>query len=458
MNEATTTQCVMFPGWLRQPIQAIFDEPLSSSDGGALLLAAADRKLGLTVRLASCLRDERQPGKVRHELGELLRERVYALACGHEDANDAARLAQDPVYKLLVGRDPVMGDALASQPTMSRFEHSVGRAELVSMGTQFSEAVFDRHRARLGRKVRRITLDLDQTHDETHGAQQLALFNGFYRCWCYLPLLGFVSFNGESDQYLFAAVLRSGHAPARQGVLGVLRRALPALRHRFPKAKIRVRLDAGYPSPELLDFLESERVEYVVGFPKNAKLESWTEHLLAEPMKRAEATGASARVYEEVNYAARRWKCPRRVVVKAEVVCLAGRAHRGNLRYVVTNLGQTPRWIYEEAYCQRGDVENRIKELKDGMAIDRTSCTRFLANQFRVLLTATAYFLMQELRLRARRTTLARAQVSSLRDHLLKIGARVSCSVRRIQLHFPLHQPHQHAWRTIARALGAVPG
>lgn len=457
MRNATTTQCVL-PGWLKQPIQAIFDEPLSSSDGGALLVAAADRKLGLTARLASCLRDGRQPGKVRHELSELMRERVYALACGHEDANDAARLSQDPVYKLLVGRDPVTGEALASQPTISRFEHSVGRGELLAMGCQFAEAVFDRHRARLGRKVRRITLDLDQTHDEAHGAQQLVLFNGFYRCWCYLPLLGFVSFNGEADQYLFAAVLRAGNAPARQGVLGVLKRALPALRRRFPRAKIRVRLDAGYPSPELLDFLDLQRVEYVVGLPKDARLKRFTEHLLAQPFEIAEATAQSARVYEVLHYRQRRWPHPRKVIVKAEVVCFAGRAHRENLRYLVTNLPQTPRWIYEKAYCQRGDVENRIKELKDGMAIDRTSCTRFLANQFRLLLTATAYALMQELRLRAQHTTLARAQVSSLRDHLLKIGARVCRSVRRIQLHFPLHQLHQHAWRTIAISLGAVPG
>ena len=177
MGEITTTQCCLFEEGFGRPLHVAFDEPSASSDGGAVLLAAADRRLGLTESLAECLQDWRQSGKVRHTLVDLLRERVMALACGYQDTNDAARLAEDPVLKLAVGRDPLSGDALASQPTLCRFERGVGPREQVRFGTALAEAVISRHSKRRRRRTRLVTLDFDQTHDETHGSQQLALFN-----------------------------------------------------------------------------------------------------------------------------------------------------------------------------------------------------------------------------------------------------------------------------------------
>ena len=459
MSQNTTTQCCLFEEVFGRPLMVAFDEPSTSSDGGAILLAAVDRALGLTSSLSKCLREWRQPGKVRHALVELLRERVMALACGYPDTNDAARLAQDPVLKLVVGRDPLSGDALASQPTLSRFERAVSPRELMRVGTTLAEKVIARHSKRRRRRTRLVTIDFDQTHDETHGSQQLALFNGFYGVHCYLPLLGFIRFDEEPEQYLVCALLRSGTAPSTQGLLPLLRRLVPRLRKGFPKARLRLRLDAGFPSPELLDYLESEALEYVIGLAKNEVLKSWTRHLLEKARRDAERSGQSEKYYEVCRYGARTWSRLRRVVIKAEVTAFPGRALRENLRLVVTNLEDLPAAeVWEQAYCARGDIENRIKELKDGLAIDRTSSSSFLANQFRVLMTAAAYTLLQELRLRARRTAYARAQVSTLRELLLKVGARVVTSVRRIVIHLPESCAAQHAWLQLARALGARAG
>ena len=250
-------------------------------------------------------------------------------------------MANDPIHKLLLGRDPVSGAPLASQPTISRFENGARRTVLYRMGRALAACVIERHRRRLNGRARRITIDLDPTDDLTHGAQQLTFFNGHYT---------------------------------------------------------------------------------------------------------------------DTRYAAGTWDHERRVVIKAEVVRLGDREPRDNPRFVVTNLRQTPRFIYEKVYCARGDIENRIKELLDGLQIDRTSCCLFSANQLRVFLTAAAYVLMQELRLRAARTACARSQVTWLRDRLLKLGVHVVRSVRRVVLHLPRSTPHLEAWRHIALALGARAG
>jgi hypothetical protein len=438
---------------------ALFDEPQATSDAGAILLQAIDQRLGLTSQLAECVYDWRRAGSVRHEISELVRQRVFALACGYADCNDAARLANDPIHKLLVGRDPIQGDGLASQPTLSRFENSIGPLTLYRMGATLADLVIERHRRRLRGRARCITIDLDPTVDPTHGTQQLSLFNGFYRSWCYLPMLGFISFDQEPDQYLCAAVLRPGNASDKHATIPILQRLIDRLRAAFPKARLRVRLDAGFASPTILDFLDAQsRLDYAVGMPKNDVLLRLTRSQMAQARRLSKTSGVTEHMYGECRYAARSWPQARRVVVKAEVVRHPGRMPKNNPRFVVTNLKQSPRWIYRHIYSDRGDSENRIKELKLGLEIDRTSCSSFMANQFRVLLTMTAYVLMQELRLHAKNTLHARAQVSTLRDHLLKIGAHITTSVRRIVLHLPTSFPYQNAWRRIALLLGAATG
>jgi len=458
-DDTIAQQTVLFPDLFKTPVVATFDQPHASSDGGAILLKAAERPYGLLDGFARCLVDARQARKVRHSLHDLVAQRVFGLACGYPDANDADRLGEDPIQKLLLGRDPLGGNALASQPTVSRFENAVGRTALYRMGRELAYAVIERHRRRLHGRARRITIDLDPTDDPTHGAQQLSFFNGHYDTWCYLPVLGFLTFDDEPEQYLFAAILRPGNAPATRGAVGLLVRTLALLRLAFPDARFRVRLDGGFAAPDLLDFLDAERgVDYVVAIGENAVLTRAAAPLMAIARPLAEQSGETAHVYGETRYQAGTWNQPRRVLIKAEVVRLSGRDPRDNPRFVITNLRQTPRFLYETVYCGRGDVENRIKELHHGLDLDRTSCCRFWANQLRVLLTAAAYVLMQELRLRAHGTALARAQVGTLREALFKLGTHVVRSVRRVVLHLPQAYPHLAAWRLIAGRLGAAAG
>ena len=457
MRADSSTQTVLFPTLGERPVMARFDEPHSSSDGGAILLKAVDQRLGLTARMAACLPDAREPGKVVHPLVDLVRQRVFGLACGYADANDAARLADDPVHKLLLDRDPVNGAALASQPTLSRFENAVGPKALLRLGTALAAGVIAHHEQRLKGRARQITIDLDPTDDPTHGAQQLALFNGHYGTWCSLPLLGFLRFDDEPEQYLVAAVLRSGTA-SREGISGLLVRTIARLRGAFPQARLLVRLDGGLGGPALLDRLEAVGVEYVIGLPGNAVLARRAEKALRKARRRARTTGQTATGYTECRYAAQPWSRRRRVVIKAEVVAHPGRALKDNPRFVVTNRPERAQVVYEDQYCQRGDIENRIKELHHGLELDRTSCSRFWANQFRVLLTAAAYVVLQELRRHAARTGCAWAQVTTLRERLLKLGARVVVSVRRIVLHLPASAPFRDTWRQVALAVGARAG
>jgi hypothetical protein len=457
VSEHTTTQCVLFPGIFKRPVVAQFDQSQSSSDGGAVLLRAADRELGLITALTACLRDDRQEAKVRHEIDELLTQRIMAIACGYEDANDAARLAGDPVHKLLVGRDPVQGEDLASQPTLSRFENSVGRKELFRVGEALADTVIERHRKRLRGRARLITLDLDPTDDPTHGAQQLTFFNWHYDSYCYLPMVGFLTFNHEAEQYLVTAVLRPGNAPGSAGAVGILRRLIDRLREAFPDAKIRVRLDGGFAVPEVLYFLDCEpKVEYLVNLASNCVLERKAEPDMKRARRQSQASGQTEHVYGECQYRTRKtWPWKRRVIYKAEVVRAEGKKPKDNPRFVVTNMKQRPQWLYEEVYCQRGDLENRIKELHYGMEIGRTSCTSFWANQLRVLMTAAAYVLMQELRSGLAGTASGRAQVSILRERFLKIGAQVVASARRIVLHLPRSFPYLDGFRRLALNLSS---
>ena len=438
-----------------KPVVARFDVPHASSDGGAILLKALDAQLGLTGRLAACLQDWRQPGKVQHQTLEVIRQRVFGIACGYADCNDAARLADDAIHKLLVGRDPITGPALASQPTLSRFENAVGARELIAMGHVLADTVIAQHRRRLNGRATRITIDFDPTDDPTHGQQEFTFFNGHYDTWCYLPVVATVTFNDEAEQFAVAAVLRPGNAPASRGAIGLLRRLVRQLRAAFPRAALRVRLDGGFASPKLFEFLDVQQVEYLVAMASNSRVEKRARRLMGRARVLSRATGQTAHLYGETRYAARKWTRKRRVIIKAEVVRHPGRDPKNNPRFVVTNLPDAPETVYR-IYCQRGDMENRLKELHHGLEMDRTSCSRFLANQFRVLLTLAAYLLFQELRRRARGTVCADAQVTTLRERLIKLAVWVQRTVRRIVLHLPTTFPWLPAWRQIARAVGAT--
>jgi len=444
-------QSVLFPEVFEKPVHVEFSESGATSDGGAVLLGALDRSLGLTDLFASCLFDGRQSAKVEHSMLDLVRQRIFSMACGYEDANDAAFLRSDPMQKMLSDRDPVRGDDLASQPTLSRFENSVTASDCLRLGEEMARLLIQRHRKRLGsRKVREITLDFDGSRDGTHGDQQLSLFNGHYGNWCYFPLFGFITFNDEAEQYLFSSTLRSGCSKETEGSLAILRRVVPQLRKSFPHARIVVRLDAGFCGPELFNLLDELEVGYLVGFAKNSVLARESAKLAKRASEQAEEEQKTVKIFGDTHYSARSWQgVERRIVIKAECLITPGYDPKNNTRYVATNLKLTPKNVYRK-YCGRGECENRIKELKYGLHVDRTSCHRAIANQFRILLTQAAYFLFQELRLRAARTGLGRAQVSTLREMLLKIGGVVKSSCRRITLQLSANHPGIELFRKIA--------
>ena len=287
----------------KKAVIAKFDQDHASSDGGAILLKACDERLQLSARLVTCLSDDRRQSKVMYSRQVLFQQRLFSIACGYTDGNDAARLCDDPVMKSLIGRDPIKGGSLASQPTLSRFENAVRPRDLLRLSEALAEAVIARHRRRK-KRVRRIAFDLDPTDDPTHGGQQSTFFKRFYDTRCYLPLAGFLTFDDEVQQYLFCYVLRAGNAATKHGRIGVLKRLLPRLRRAFPKARLRIRLDGGLSGPELYEFFEAEKLEYLVGMARNAWLVTLVEPLMAEVRADFEALQQTTHRYTECAYRA----------------------------------------------------------------------------------------------------------------------------------------------------------
>lgn len=451
----STQQSVLFEDSFEKPVHVAFDAEGQTSDGGLVLLSAVDRKLGLMSALAGHLTDTRAAGQVLHSLEEILRQRTLAIAAGYEDGNDATKLRSDPAMMLACTGSSTDGP-LASQASISRFENSVSAGEAVLMGRELEDVAVAqlRRQRKKGRRRQRIVIDLDPSVDPAHGAQQGVLFHGFYRRWCYLPMFGFLSFEGASSQLLFSARLRSGLSKESHGTIPLIERIVAKLRAAFgPKQGIVVRLDGGFQGSRILDALERLKVKYVVGMGTNDRLKAFSEQMLPELRSLAKETGAPARSFGECDYRARSWPHERRVITKAEAIPYPGRAIKDNPRHVVTNLRARPERVYD-LYCLRGDAENRIKELKHDLQVDRTSCSRFVANQVRVLMTAAAFVLYQEIRWRLERR-LGRAQVGRLRDVLVKVGARIVESTRRVVLHLPMHFAFQRDWLAAARALGA---
>jgi hypothetical protein len=434
-----------FGSLLSKEIVADFSGGRITSDGGGLLLREVDQRYGWSEQLSGCLHDSRDPDRVRHDLPILLRQRLFAIALGYEDANDAAFLARDPALKTMAGRLPESDLDLASQPTLSRFENGVRPTELY----RFSETLLDLYlKTHPGpRKV--VVIDLDGTDDPTHGRQQLSFFHGYYGEYMYHPL--FV-FDGQ-DGFPLAAVLRPGNTHDSHGAVAVLKRLLPRLRAAYPQALLLVRADAGFAVPALYDFLEEhEDVRYVIGFITNNRLSSQTAPLARKAEGNFQGTGEKQRLFTAFPYQADSWKRPRRIIAKVEYT-----AKGLNQRFVVTNLNRNPRFVYDEIYVLRGELENRIKELKLDIQADRLSCHRFLANQFRLLLHTAAYALFWLLRRHLRGTELETAQVNTLRIKLLKIGARLRETCRRIWVHLASGYPYGHLLATALQNLRASP-
>jgi hypothetical protein len=401
----------------------------------------AEAVLGVCAALAACVPEWRRGG-VRHSLEALVRQRVFQIACGYEDQNDAAALRADPLLKLVCGRLPETGTDLASQPTFSRLENAVRATSCYRLAVALA-TVYLRERERGGAPTR-VLLDLDGTADPTHGAQEGAAYHGYYRQHMYHPLL---VFDGDTDQ-LVTAVLRPGNAHGARGAVAVLKRLVPALRARWPGVAIELRADSGFAVPEVYAYCEAAAVTYTIGLVPNPKLEALAAPLLATAQAHQAATGAKTRLAGAAPYQAGSWPRPRRVVYKAEAL-----AAGPNTRFVVTTRPDPPLALYD-FYVDRGTPELWIKDLKRACFADRLSDHRFVANQFRLFLHAAAYWLLDTLRRWLVAAGAERLQLDTLRLHLLKIGGRVRELLTRVRLHLASSHPGQPLWALLAARPG----
>jgi hypothetical protein len=413
----------------RRRIVSTFDGGQLTSDGGASLLAIADRTLDLTARVAACLPDHRVSNRVTHSMVSLVRQRVFAIAMGYEDVNDHHALRDDPMLRLLAGRS-LEEDALASPATLSRFENQRDRARLLDVMDVLIVTFIESFGP--SGPTEPLVLDIDATADPAHGDQERNFFHGFYDCHCFLPLFIFCG-----DRLLFSW-LRPSSRGAAYNARAAMALVVNRLRERWPDVEVIVRGDAGFSTPRLLDWCDANGVDYVIGFQKNPKLNRLIDGHLERARANAEARGEAAREYTSFYYQARSWPWKRRVVAKAEWL-----GDKANPRYVITSVRGRAREIYEDRYCARGDMENRIKEQQYGLFSDRTSCHGFRANQIRLALSAVAYTLMEHVRrVGLRGTWMERAQAWIIRERLFKVAARVVLSVRRVRLQLSETWPH----------------
>jgi hypothetical protein len=420
-------------------LDATFDLDALTSDGGLVWVREADDALGLSAALAAEIPEWRQrPG--RHALVTLIQQRVYQIACGYADQNDATTLRHDPLLKHVCGRLAVSGAPLASQPTLSRLENAVNRRTCYRLAAALVE-VYLRERERDGVPTR-ILLDLDGTADPVHGQQEGSGYHGYYRQHMYHPL---VIYDGDTDQ-LITAVLRPGTSHASRGIVAILKRLVPALRQRWPDIQIDLRADSGFAIPALYDYCEAEGITYTVGLVPNGRLEALAAPLLEQALGDAAVTGEKVRRIGEATYQAGSWERERRVVYKAEAL-----AKGPNTRFVVTNRPAevSSQAVYDD-YVDRGEPENWIKDLKRHCFADRLSCHTFAANQFRLLVHAAVYWLLDTLRRWLMRAGMERIQLDTLRLRLLKIGGWVRELATVVRLHLASSHPGRPLWDLLA--------
>ncbi len=444
----------------RREVVAGFDGGRITSDAGGLLLRETERVTGILRQFAGCFTDHRDPDRIEHPVEDLIAQRVYALALGYEDLNDHDDLRHDPLLAVLVGKaDPLgrdrlrrrdRGKALAGKSTLNRVELTPVRANAKS---RYKKITVDRWAVdRLLTDVflqshdappRRIVLDLDATDDPIYGHQAGRFFHGYYKNYCYLPLYIFCG------EHLLCARLRPSNIDASAGSVKELERIVGRIRARWPDVEIVIRGDSGFCREHIMAWCEANEVDYVLGLAKNERLNEAIEDELAQAGRRFEETGQSARVFKDFTYQTlQSWSRPRRVVGKAEHL-----AKGANPRFVVTSLSAEAfdaRSLYEEQYCARGDMENRIKEQQLCLFADRTSAATMRANQQRLWFSSVAYTLMTALRrLGLKNTRMARARCDTIRSKLLEIGARIRVTVRKVWVSLSEGCPYQRLFRQV---------
>ncbi len=463
VTECTATQ-MEFQGLGRRRIQGAFDGGHISSDGGAVLLREVDVRLGITEKLAACFTDHRDADLIEHSVLDLVRQRVYGLALGYEDLNDHDDLKWDPLLALALGKQDVEGKTrhraadrgklLASSSTLNRLELTPANADVKSrykkivhhpekLEAWFVDAFLDSFTT----APEEIVLDFDATDDPIHGDQEGKFYHGYYGCYCYLPL--YVT----CGDHVLVAKLRTSNRDAADGSTEVLAYLVERIRERWPHTRIILRGDSGFARDDLMDWCESHGVYYLLGLAKNKRLLKTIGKELTQAKEKFVQTQHAARVFTHFHYRTlKSWSRPRRVIAKAEHL-----PKGTNPRFIVTNLPEDyadPKTLYEKHYCARGDMENRIKEQQLDLFADRTSTATLRSNQLRLWFSTAAYTLMNALRrIALKGTRLANATCGTIRLKLLKIGAHLKLSVRRILIHFASVCPYQdvfhHAWHNL---------
>jgi hypothetical protein len=433
------------PAVARKKVNVGFDGGLMSSDAGVLLLREVERRLGLAARLAACIPDRRDPERISHGLDEMLRLRMFAIAAGYEDADDCDSLRDDPVFKMAVGRCPESGEALCSQPTMSRLENTPNRIAIARMMI----AMIDVFCASYRRAPASIMLDIDDTLDCVHGHQQLALFNAHYDERCFLPIH---IYEGNSGK-LVTTIFRAGKTPSGEEVRTILKHVIKRIRRRWPGVSIVVRGDSHYGRDEAMTWCEANEVDYIFGLAGNETLTYMMQSVADElRVRRALYDADKRRRCCALRYGAKSWARQRHVVARVEAT------RRGlDIRFIVTSLVGTPTHLYEDVYCARGRAENYIKLHKTQLASDRTSCRDPRANQVRLILHGCAYWLLYTLRAAApKRSPLRRAEFATLRTRLIKIAARVVEGAARIRVWLPAACPDRATFALLAGRIAAA--
>ena len=407
-----------FPGLGRRKIEANFAGGQVSSDGGVMLLRQVDRWLGFTKQLDSILPDRRNPLLIQHSQESLLRQRIYGLALGYEDLNDHDSLRHDLLWQTATDRTEELG----SCSTLCRLENRAGRKE----AWLIHQVLFEQFVASFSAPPKELILDFDCTDDRVHGMQVGRAFHGYYYDYCFLPLYVFC---GEQ---LLVSYLRPSNIDPAKHAWAILAKLVRALRERWPEVKIILRADSGFCRWKMLRWCESHQVDYIVGIAKNERLKALSAKLEQRAEGKYRKSGEKVRLFKRFKYGAESWDKKRCIIAKAEHA-----AQGANPRFIVTNLAGNAQQIYDQVYCARGEMENRIKEQQLGLFSDRTSCHYWWPNQFRLLLSSCAYVLLEALRrLGLKSTELARAQVGTIRLKLLKIGAVITRNTRRIRIWF----------------------
>ena len=412
-----------------------------SSDGGVLILREIVERIGIIDKFSEAIKDTRHQSYISHDIKMLLNQRILQIACGYEDADDADDLRSDPGFKAACNRLPSDSD-LASQPTISRFENNLTARDIYRIGMALIEQFIASYKA----PPEGIILDIDDTDDPTHGAQQLSLFNGYYDEYCYQPLFIFEGISGK----LITSILRPGKRPCGKETCAIIKRVVNRIREVWPKVGIIIRGDSHFATPELYAWCDKHDVHYVLGLTGNPMLKTQGLAALVAARNDYNASGEKARTFREIKYQASSWNREHRVIIMAEV------SEQGdNIRFTVTSLESSqPSFIYETVYCGRGQMENFIKDHKVALKSGRTSCHSFMANFFRLMLHSAAYAILHTLREKALNgTEFATAQFDTIRLRLLKVGTEVREMKTKIHFILPSSYPLKNVFTAMCKTI-----